>query len=269
MSVARRTVGFGMARKFDLNKVVSDYCSAIIQTGRYVEMENVVEHVAELSGRLAENVRKSLLPLMMAKLTRVADDIFVEDSSLDFKTPLVDKQIEKVMGESTFLPLRSFEPFKNFPPFSNNWEWNVFVFESYCLKFSRRFKRVSLLFNKQCTGAIVSSKDERSFHEILVEAAAVKTDMPLIKDEVVDYFKRSGLIGKAKYEKIDELLKDASLLRSNLESQGKRDGVETERRSTGDEKGSSRSKNDGSQSLETARKRPVSGGRESGMRKKR
>ena len=246
MSVARRTVGFGMARKFDLNKVVSDYCSAIIQTGRYVEMENVVEHVAELSGRLAENVRKSLLPLMMTKLTRVADDIFVE----------VLAQISRLKKI-------------NFPPFSNNWEWNVFVFESYCLKFSRRFKRVSLLFNKQCTGAIVNSKDERSFHEILVEAAAVKTDLPLSKDEVVDYFKRSGLIGKAKYEKIDELLKGASLLRSNLESQKKRDGGEAERRSAGAENVSSRSKNDGTQSLETTRKRPVNGARESGKRKKR
>lgn len=257
-----------MARKFDLNKVVSDYCSAIIQTGRYVEMENVVEHVAELSGRLAENVRKSLLPLMMAKLTRVADEIFVEDSSLVFKTALIDKQIEKVMGDSTFLPLRSFEPFKNFPPFSNNWEWNVFVFESYCLKFSRRFKRVSLLFNKQGTGAIVSSKDERSFHEILVEAAAVKTDLPLLKDEVVDYFKRSGLIGKAKYERIDELLKDASLLRSNLKSQTTCDEGQAEQRSTVAENVSLRSKNNGTQSLETVRKRSAKGGREGRMRKK-
>ena len=209
-----------MARKFDLDKTLDELFAETTRGGRSVNLSKIVSDVVDLSGRLPENVRKSVLPLTMQKLVRIGEEDFVADAFLTFNAPEIDGIIDERMGASNYLPLRAFDSFRRFPPCSNVRDWNLYVFESYCLKKSERFKRVALLFNKQCSGAVVRVDYNATFHEILVDATAKSDLKELSPDVVIDYLKGAGYIGKAKYERIDELLVDVEAARKKRFDRG-------------------------------------------------
>jgi len=202
-----------MPRKFDLERTLNELCAEATRGGRSVNLSKIVGIVVDLSGRLPENVRKSVLPLMMQKYTRVAEEDFVADKSLEFDVSKIDEIIDETMGASDYLPMRAFEPFARFPFCSNNRSWNLYIFESYCLKKSEKFKRVALLFNKQCSGTVARVDCQKTFHEILVDATAKSALEELSPVAVTNYLKESGYIGKAKYDQIDQLLEDVKLAR--------------------------------------------------------
>ncbi len=204
-----------MARKFDLEKTLDEIFETTTRGGRSVNLSKIVADVADLSGRLPENVRKSVLPLTMRKLVRIGEEDFVADEFMTFNSLEIDGIVDAKMGASNYLPIRAFESFESFPPCSNVRSWNLYVFESYCLKKSERFKRVALLFNKQCSGAVVRADYDATFHEILVDATAKSNLKKLTPDVVIDYLKDAGYIGKAKYERIDELLAAVEVARKN------------------------------------------------------
>jgi len=201
-----------MARRFDLEKTLDELCSETTCGGRSVNLSKIVDKVVDLSDRLPENVRKSALPLMMQKFVRVGEEEFVDDKSLVFNVPEIDRLIDEKMGASNYLPIRAFD-FARFPSCSNNRAWNLHIFESYCLKKSEKFRRVALLFNKQCSGAVVRAEFQATFHEILVDATAKSDLKELSSDAVTNFLKDAGYIGKSKYDKIDKLLADAKIAR--------------------------------------------------------
>ena len=94
-----------MARKFDLNKAVADYCSEATQRGRNVELSDLVDHIAEISNRLEENVRKSVFPLMMTSMVRIEEEVFTDPKFFEFDVAMVDASIEKTLGRRDYLPL--------------------------------------------------------------------------------------------------------------------------------------------------------------------
>jgi hypothetical protein len=205
-----------MARKFDLNKAVADYCSEATQRGRNVELLDLVDHIAEISNRLEENVRKSVFPLMMTSMVRIEEEVFTNPKFFEFDVAMVDASIEKTLGRRDYLPICSFEPFEHFPPCGGGRSWNIFLFESFCLNFSERFKPLSLIFNKQCTGVIVYKEDARTFHDIAADMLARAASVELTVQGAVDYLKSNKMIGKAKYNRCDELLEDAAKIRKKL-----------------------------------------------------
>lgn len=245
-----------MAKKFDLNKAVSDYCLEATQKGRYVQLAELVESVAEASDRLEENVRKSVLPLLMASTVRVDEDVFADPKYFEFDVRLVDDCIERVLNGRDYLPICSFEPFDNFPLCGGGRSWNVFIFESYCLNYSARFKRLSLLFNKQCTGVIVRKEETRSFHEIAADMLANDTTAELTESSAVDYLKSRKMIGKAKYANVGKLLDDAAKIREKLLSSSSRPSESSTKKAN---VAASRAKTKPSKRLAVDKKKPEKG----------
>ncbi len=211
-----------MAVKNTLNKVVKDYCSNVLMYDcPFVCLDGVVKYATNISKRLEENVRKSALPILMETLTRVGEDIFVPDNSLKFDCEKTDECLAKIMRNATSLPLKAFKPLDDFPSFSNNWNWNIYVFEAYCYRFSKRFKLNSLMFNKTCSaGAVVRKEDERSFYDVVLDVVANAMDLDLTPKNVVNFLKENGYIGKARYEKCELLVWDALKVRADLGKNG-------------------------------------------------
>ena len=63
---------------------------------------------------------------------------------------------------------------------------------------------------------IVYKEDARTFHDIAADMLARAASVELTVQGAVDYLKSNKMIGKAKYNRCDELLEDAAKIRKKL-----------------------------------------------------
>jgi hypothetical protein len=109
-----------------------------------------------------------------------------------------------------YLPLKSVTTFATFPHCGQF--WNLFLLESYCRRFSRRFRFEGLTMNSRNAGAIVRKNCGLAYTEIMADAVAA-SGVELKKTDVVEFFYNHGYIGRRFYAKAGELIEQAKTLR--------------------------------------------------------
>ena len=142
-------------------------------------------------------------------MVRTSEDTFVSEKYVHFDEEEIDTALDLfVTGQ--YLPLKSVTTFATFPHCGQS--WNLFLLESYCRRFSRRYRFESLSMNSRNVGTIVRKNCDLSYSEILTDAVAA-SNVELKKTTVIEFLYTHGYIGRRHYGKTDELVKQAKILR--------------------------------------------------------
>jgi hypothetical protein len=91
-------------------------------------------------------------------------------------------------------------------------EWNLFLLESYCRRFSEQFRFKCLAVNNKNAGVIVRENSRLTYMDILADATA-KSSVDLKEKTVLQFLYENGYIGKRSYSKINETINQAKILR--------------------------------------------------------
>jgi hypothetical protein len=144
-----------------------------------------------------------------AVLVRTDKKSFVADKYVYFNIPNIDKAIDTFVSLE-YLPIKAITTFAGFP-FCGE-AWNLYLLESYCLKFSKTYKYECLVPNSKHAGVIVKRKTALKYEEILVDAVA-KSGITLKDETVIDFLSNNGYTASRSYAKINELIIRAKAIR--------------------------------------------------------
>lgn len=188
----------------DALTIMKEHCRTLDRCS----LQDLLEFERDLTG---ESHRWIPMEAGYATMVRADEDKYIAEKYVHFDAAEIDDALDLfVTGQ--YLPLRSVTTFAAFPHCGQ--AWNLFVLESYCRRFSERFRFQVLSANSRNAGAIVRSGCHLSYFEIMADAVA-ESEVPLEKTAVIDFLCRSGYIGRRSYAKIDELVEQAKVLRES------------------------------------------------------
>lgn len=186
----------------DARTILEDYCRTIDACS----LKDLLRVEQELTGDVH---RAAALEAANAVLVRIDMDTYVADKYVHFDTDLIDKAIELVV-KGAYLPLKSFTAFGIFPDCGQ--AWNPFLLESYCRRFSRKFRFDSLSGNSRGAGTVVRKNCAMDYTEILADAVA-RADIPLNRADVGRFLLENGYVGRCTKTKSAEIVSRAKALR--------------------------------------------------------
>lgn len=142
-------------------------------------------------------------------MVRIDKDYFIADSLIRFDTDKIDTALDYIVTDD-FIGLREITTFSTFP--FCGYGWNLFLLESYCRRFSKKYKYDTRRANSSNSGAIVAKKCHLAYHDIMARAVA-RSGRELNQEEVFDLLTEEGYMERRRYSDIDLLINDASELR--------------------------------------------------------
>ncbi|MCD8049837.1 MAG: hypothetical protein LUG52_09675, partial [Clostridia bacterium] len=90
--------------------------------------------------------------------------------------------------------------------------WNHFLLESFCYKYSRIYNLHVIHFNDKNAGIIAKKSFNKKYDEMLAIALA-KTDVELSANVIGQYLFNEGYLAKSKYAKLNEIARRALEIR--------------------------------------------------------
>ena len=189
-----------------LYQAVFNHVLAYCQDREECTATEVMERAEELTGNI--NKQYSLIALYDS-LVRVDADRFVSEKQVHFDVDRIDALLKSIVGDR-FAPIRKVTTFALFPPCGQN--WNHYILESYCYRFSRKYRLSVLNYNDKNAGMIASIDLPLTYNEMLSEAAA-NADVELTQEAVGEYFFENGFTAKRKYSSMPEIIEKAKTIR--------------------------------------------------------
>lgn len=187
-------------QSIDAKSAIKDFCKDKKRC-TFKELEMVMESVAGIK-RHADIVSAA-----NDVMVRINNDTFVKDCMVTFNSDLIDSILEDVIiGDA--VGLKEISSFAAFPYCGA--AWNLFLLESYCRRFSKKFRYECVTPNSRNAGAIVKKESPLSYHELMIEALA-KASITLSEKESLDYLVSTGYLSRRQYSNIDDLLHQATL----------------------------------------------------------
>ena len=139
------------------------------------------------------------------QMVRVAENRFVADKFVLFDVKRIDELLSTfVKGE--FIAVKGVASFALFP--DCNYVWNHYILESFCYRFSEKFRLKLQNFNKKNVGLIVRKESELSYNDILVRTAA-EAGIALTIEQVGDYLYNNGYTTKSRMSLLNEVIERA------------------------------------------------------------
>ncbi len=128
---------------FDALTIMKKYCRTIDKCS----LDDLLNIEKELTG-----VVRRRIPIEAGNtiLVRIDRETFVTDRHVHFNADMIDGVIE-LFVKGDYLPLKSFTTFGGFLDCGH--EWNLFLLESYCRRFSRRFRLDTPSVNSRNAGS--------------------------------------------------------------------------------------------------------------------
>ncbi len=205
-----------LSDKFDKKgKVVvrkGDDCDALTIMEKYCRTIDKcsLDHLLNIQKELTGEVDRWIsLEAGNTILVRIDKGTYVADRYVHFNADMIDEAIE-LFVKGDYLPLKSFTTFGAFPDCGQ--EWNLFLLESYCRRFSRRFRFDAPTVNSRNAGVVIRKSCGRNYTEIMTDAVA-NAGIPL-KDTVVGKFLfESGYTGRSTTAKVSEIIDKAKTIR--------------------------------------------------------
>jgi hypothetical protein len=142
-------------------------------------------------------------------MVRIDVDRYVSENHVSFDIDKIDTLLAGIIGER-FAPIRKVSTFALFP--TCGLAWNHYLLESYCYRFSRKYRLSVLNYNDKNVGIIAASDLPLTYNEMLSEAAA-KADIELTVESVSEYLFFNGFTAKRKYSNMPEIIKKAKKIR--------------------------------------------------------
>lgn len=126
-------------------------------------------------------------------MVRLDKDHYVSDSYVNFNIVGTDEAISRiVMGD--YLALREFVTFAHFPECGA--EWNLFLLESYCRRFSKEFRFETSEFNSNHVGAVIRKAAPFKNYDELLADAVFRANIGLDCKTVGQFLYDGGYLGR-------------------------------------------------------------------------
>ncbi len=187
---------------FDALTIMTAYCRSIDKC----TLDDLLNYEKKLTGEVHR-----WIPMNAgnAVLIRIDKENYVADRYIHFDARLIDKAIELVVTDD-YLPLKSFATFGAFPDCGQT--WNLFLLESYCRRFSRKFRFDTSSVNSRNAGAIIRKSCAMDYTEIMADAVA-NAGIALKETVVGCFLYDSGYMGRRMTSKVMEIIDKAQILR--------------------------------------------------------
>lgn len=186
----------------DIDILLKAYCS-----GKDIcTASEVMERAIELTGNPnKQNVMAALYDTMI----RIGADKFISEQQVHFDVERIDELLTQIVSDR-FIPIRGVTTFALFPPCGTS--WNHYLLESFCYRFSKKFRLVVMNYNDKNAGLIKAFELSLNYTDMLCEAAA-KSNEDLTVEAVGNYFFNNGFTAKRKYSNLPEIIERAKITR--------------------------------------------------------
>ena len=187
---------------FDALTIMKNYCQTIDKCS----LDDLLTYEKELTGEVHRWIP---MEAGNAVLVRIDKNTYIADRYVHFNADIIDEAIALVV-KGDYLPLKSFTTFGAFPACGQT--WNLFLLESYCRRFSRKFRFDTPSVNSRNAGAVIRKTCDMDYTEIMTHAVA-HADISL-KDIIVGKFLyENGYTGRSTTAKINEIIDKAKAIR--------------------------------------------------------
>ena len=187
---------------FDALTILKEYCRTVDKCS----LGDLLNIGKELTGRV---YRRISLEAGNAALVRIDKDTYVADRHVHFNVDIIDETIE-LFVKGDYLPLKSFTTFGAFPDCGQ--EWSLFLLESYCRRFSRKFRFDAPTANSRNAGVVIRKSCGLNYTEIMIDAVA-GADIPLNSTAIGKFLYENGYTGRSTTAKVGEIMDKAKIIR--------------------------------------------------------
>ena len=188
----------------DALTIMKNYC----RTVEKCSLDDLLNYEKELTGEV-----RRWIPMEAGNtvLVRTDKNTYVADRYVHFNAGVIDEAIGLFI-KGDYLPLRSFTTFGAFPHCGQT--WNLFLLESYCRRFSRKFRFDTPSVNSRNAGAVIRKSCDMDYTEIMSDAVA-NADVPLKATVVGKFLYESGYTGRSTTAKVNEIIDKAIAIRES------------------------------------------------------
>lgn len=198
-----------VTRKGDIRDALSimkEHCRTIDKCS----LKDLFNYEKELTGSINRWISMEAGNTILVRINR---DTYISDKYLYFDSDTLDGAIEMFITDN-YLPLKSFTTFGTFSDCGQ--AWNLFLLESYCRRFSKKFRFDSLSVNSQNIGAIIRKSFNFKYIEIMADAV-VKAGVPFTDSEVGKFLLNSGFIGRKRASVLGEVIHKAKAIHQRVD----------------------------------------------------
>jgi len=190
---------------FDALTIMKEYCRTIDKCS----LSDLLAFEEELTGEVHR-----WIPMEAGNsiLVRIDKNDYVADKYVHFDIDAIDDAIEFVV-KNDYLPLKAFTIFSAFPDCGQT--WNLFLLESYCRRFSRKFRFDTPSVNSRNAGAVIRRSCGLNYTEIMADAVA-NSDISLNSAAAGRFLFDSGYTGKSTTSKAGEIISKAKAMRGGV-----------------------------------------------------
>lgn len=168
-------------------------------------LEEAMEDVGNLIGI---NDRRIAYLALYDVMVRVDEQKFVSDKCVDFDVEAIDKVIDSFVDG--FAAIKEITTFALFPICGQ--PWTHYLLESYCYRYSKRYRYRMNLFNGRNAGAVVETNIDWDYNELLAQAVA-RAKIELKPDTVGKYLYETGYMARSKFNMLSDIAKRAQQIR--------------------------------------------------------
>ena len=143
------------------------------------------------------------------QMVRVEENKFVADKSVHFDIYAIDELLEEII-RGDFASIKSVATFIMFP--NCGFTWTHYLIESFCYRFSKKFRLEVINFNDKNAGIIAKKEVELSFTDMLA-VIIDNSDLELNAELIGQYLYDNGYVARRKMPLIDNAVEKAKLIR--------------------------------------------------------
>jgi hypothetical protein len=186
----------------DALTIMKEYCRTIDKCS----LDDLLTYEKELTGKVYP-----LIPMEAGNsvLVRIDKNSYVADKYVYFDVEVIDEAIGRLVKED-YLALKSFTTFGTFPDCGQT--WNLFLLESYCRRFSQKFRFDTIFVNSRNVGAVIRKSCYMDYMEIMADAVA-NSGVSLQDAAVGMFLYKSGYTGRRITAKVNEIINKAKNIR--------------------------------------------------------
>lgn len=168
--------------------------------------DEVADKVVELTGGTN---RQYAFQVLYDDMVRVDRSRFVANRFVDFSVGEIDNALSEFILDG-FRAIRDVTTFVMFPLCGQY--WNYYLLESFCYKYSKKYRLHVMNFNDKNAGIIAEKDFNRNYNEMLATALA-RADVELSTEATGQYLFDAGYMAKRKYAMMEEIVKQALEIR--------------------------------------------------------
>jgi hypothetical protein len=186
----------------DALTIIKEYCRSIDKCS----LDDLLNFEKELTGEVH---RRTPMEAGYNILVRIDKDTYVADRYVHFNVNMIDEAIE-LFVKGDYLPLKSFTTFGAFPDCGQ--EWNLFLLESYCRRFSHKFRFDTPSVNSRNAGAVIRRSCKLNYTEIMTDAVT-NADIPLQDTVVGKFLCENGYTSRSTIAALGEIINRSKAIR--------------------------------------------------------